>query len=122
MPTRTKIYFALTAIVALVIVGSGFANVTLQPAIEESMTSLGYPLYFPRVLGVWKILAAIAIVAPGFPRLKEWAYAGITFNLTGAAISHVAMGDPIIEAVIPLGVLALALASWALRPDSRRLR
>ncbi len=121
MPTRTKVYFALTVVVALAVLGSGFANVTLQAPIEESMKSLGYPLYFPRILGVWKILAAIAILAPGFPRLKEWAYAGITFNMTGAALSHLAAGDPIVTALPPLGILALALASWALRPDNRRL-
>jgi uncharacterized membrane protein YphA (DoxX/SURF4 family) len=82
---------------------------------------LGYPAYFLVILGVWKLLGAVAVVIPRFPRLKEWAYAGVVFNFTGALVSHVASGD--IEAgtmsylVVMIGVTA---ASWSLRPPSRR--
>ena len=85
------------------------------------MKKLGYPLYFPRILGAWKLLAAVALLAPGFPRVKEWAYAGITFAMTGAFISHIAAGDPVATWFPPLVVLALALGSYALRPADRRL-
>lgn len=121
MSNRTKVYWVVTVLAALALAGGGFANATLQPPIEESMKNLGFPLYFPRIIGTWKILAAIAFVAPGFPRLKEWAYAGVFFNLTGAAISHAAAGDPFVTWLPPLGVLALVMASWTLRPDSRKL-
>ena len=85
------------------------------------MHHLGYPLYFASILGVWKLLGAIAIVVPGFPRLKEWAYAGFCFDLTAAALSHAAVGDTTGDIVAPLVFLALVFASWALRPASRTL-
>src|SRR5262249_11291743 len=87
----------------------------------------GYPAYFARILGVWKVLGGIAILAPRFPRLKEWAYAGMTFELTGAAITDAVAGDvsqPWIYAghiTAPLVIAALALVSWALRPKNRVL-
>jgi DoxX-like family len=82
---------------------------------------LGYPLYFATLLGVWKLLGAIVITAPGLPRVKEWAYAGFCFDLTAAAMSHAAVGDATGDIVAPLVFLALVVASWALRPESRRL-
>jgi DoxX-like family len=83
---------------------------------------LGYPMYFFLILGFWKLLGAIAILAPGFPRLKEWAYAGIFFDLTGAAAScafsggYGAYGFHVIAPLIIAGFMVL---SWALRPASR---
>ena len=83
---------------------------------------LGYPSYFLVILGVWKLLGAIAVVVPRFPRLKEWAYAGVLFNFTGAIASHLASGfiEPgtLVYLVVMTGI---AFASWALRPPSRRL-
>jgi hypothetical protein len=73
------------------------------------------------ILGVWKVLGTIALLVPGFPRLKEWAYAGIFFNMTGAAISHAVSGSETWH-IYYTGFLALlTLASWALRPPSRKL-
>jgi uncharacterized membrane protein YphA (DoxX/SURF4 family) len=86
---------------------------------------LGYPAYFATILGVWKLLGAIAVVVPGWPRLKEWAYAGFFFDPHGAAASRAFAGDGVAEqggVVAPLVFLALAMASWALRPPGRRLR
>jgi uncharacterized membrane protein YphA (DoxX/SURF4 family) len=85
------------------------------------MAHLGYPAYVATLIGVWKLLGAVAIVAPGFPRIKEWAYAGMFFDLTGASVSHAASGDPLGNVLTPLFVLAIVLASYALRPESRRL-
>ena len=99
----------------------GFADITGAEPVLESMERLGYPVYFGVILGVWKLLGALAIVAPGTGRLKEWAYAGIAFDLTGAAASHAFAGDPAGEAVPALVLLVLAAASYALRPTSRRL-
>jgi hypothetical protein len=83
---------------------------------------LGYPLYFFRILGFWKVLGAIAILVPRFPRLKEWAYAGIFFDLTGAAASVAAVGSYGVYAFhifAPLILAVLTVVSWALRPESR---
>ena len=83
---------------------------------------LGYPLYFLVILGIWKLLGAVALVIPRFPRLKEWAYAGVIFDLTGAVASLLASG--LIGAgtvAYPIVMTGVAVASWALRPPSRRL-
>jgi len=83
---------------------------------------LGYPMYFFAILGFWKVLGAIAILVPRFPRLKEWAYAGIFFDLTGAAASCAAVGGYGVYAfhiLAPLVLAGLTVASWALRPESR---
>ena len=86
-----------------------------------ALRHLGYPTYFGPLLGLWKLLGAIVITAPGLPRLKEWAYAGFVFDLTAAALSHAAVGDRAGDIVAPFVFLLLVLASWALRPASRRL-
>ena len=82
---------------------------------------LGYPVYFLAIIGTWKVLGTIALLVPRFPRLKEWAYAGIFFNMTSAAISHAASGDAAWH-MFYTGFLAIVtIASWALRPQSRTL-
>jgi uncharacterized membrane protein YphA (DoxX/SURF4 family) len=85
------------------------------------MAHLGYPGYFLSVFGFWKILGAIAIVIPNFKRLKEWAYAGMIFDLTGATFSRISSHDEVIKAIIPLVISCVVLISWALRPASRKL-
>ena len=87
----------------------------------QTLAHLGYPGYFAWILGVGNLLGALIIVAPGLPRLKEWAYAGFFFNLTSAAFSRAAVGDGSADIIAPLGFLALVLASWWLRPESRKL-
>ena len=82
---------------------------------------LGYPPYIIPALGLGKALAILAILWPGRPRLKEWAYAGIFFNMVGAAVSHVAVRDPAWSIVVTLTIAGITLASWALRPPSRKL-
>jgi uncharacterized membrane protein YphA (DoxX/SURF4 family) len=120
-------YWAITIIVALELLVGGVTDlvhgrevlVVGQPVVLV-LAPLGYPVYLLTILGVWKLLGAIALLAPRFPRLKEWAYAGTFFEMTGAAASHVARGDN----ASALGLLifaALILASWALRPPSRTL-
>jgi hypothetical protein len=85
---------------------------------------LGYPLYFFHILGFWKVLGAIAILVPRYPRLKEWAYAGIIFDLTGAAASTAAVGvygAYGFHILAPLIIAGITVASWALRPPSRKI-
>jgi hypothetical protein len=85
------------------------------------LAHLGYPLYLGVILGAWRIPGAATLVAPGFARLKEWAYAGTVFNYTGAAASHFLAGDRAIQWFSPLVLAALTLVSWKLRPPSRSL-
>lgn len=114
-------YWILTVLVALVLLGSGASNVMRVEEMKASMQALGYPVYFMTILGTWKVLGALALLAPKLPRLKEWAYAGITFGMTGAFFSHLFAGDPIAKAIPPLVIWTMAMGSWALRPASRRL-
>ena len=76
---------------------------------------LGYPAYLATILGVWKLLGSTAILSPGHPRLKEWAYAGMFFTLTGAALSHTVSGDPVANILVPLVLLGFVMTSWALQ-------
>jgi hypothetical protein len=84
------------------------------------MTNLGYPLYFLTLLGVWKILGVAAILAPKFPLLKEWAYAGFFFTMSGAVCSHLVIGDGMQELFGPVLLLILTALSWYFRPADRK--
>ncbi len=119
--TRTIAYWLITGLIALGITGSGIGNLVAPPELVAAYEKLGYPLYVMVLLGVAKLLAAIAMLAPRFPRLKEWAYAGIAFDMIGAFYSHVMVGDPINETIMPLVFLSLAMSSYFLRPADRRL-
>ena len=121
MNARNAIYWITTIITALVFLSGGAVYLLGVEEPLEGMAALGYPAYFVTILGVWKILGGITILAPGLRRLKEWAYAGIAFDLSGAAFSHAAVGDPVVKAVVPLAFLGIAAGSWALRPPSRVL-
>ena len=123
LPSRGRLigYWIATALVAFAMGSGGVADVLRIEAVVEGMTKLGYPVYFCIILGVWKVLGTIAILIPGTPRLKEWAYAGIFFDLTGAAASHLFAGDPFTKAIAPLVLTGLTFASWALRPPCRTL-
>ncbi|WP_437949624.1 DoxX family protein [Sorangium sp. So ce296] len=118
---RTIGYWISTGLLGLGVASGGVADLAGSPQVLEGMAHLGYPAYFATILGVWKVLGAVALLAPRFPRLKEWAYAGIFFDLTGAAASHAAVGDAAGQVMTPLVLVAVAAASWALRLEGRRL-
>jgi len=99
----------------------GVLNLAHASQATDTLSHLGYPAYFTWILGTAKLLGALAIVVPGLPRLKEWAYAGFFFDLTSAAFSRAMVGDGVGDIIAPLGFLALVLASWWLRPASRKL-
>lgn len=88
---------------------------------NEIVTSLGYPLYLLSIIGTWKILGVITILLPGFTLLKEWAYAGFFFVMSGAFLSHLIMSQPIVEALPSLILLITIVLSWYLRPPDRRI-
>jgi uncharacterized membrane protein YphA (DoxX/SURF4 family) len=115
-------YWICTVLIGLAFLSGGVVDVMRAPQALEGMTHLGYPPYFMTVLGVWKILGAVVILLPGFALVKEWAYAGMIFDLTGATASHLAVGDDVRHIVTPLVLVALVVASWALRPEGRRLK
>jgi len=88
------------------------------PGSVDSMTHLGYPVYLVTILGVWKILGVVALLIPRFPLLKEWAYAGFFFIMSGAILSHIAVGDTVIEMFPSLLLLILTVVSWYFRTHS----
>jgi uncharacterized membrane protein YphA (DoxX/SURF4 family) len=99
----------------------GIAELTQRPETIDGMKQLGYPVYFVMIIGFWKVLGSVVLVAPRFTRLKEWAYAGIFFNMTGAAVSHVVSESAPWHIGVTLGLVAMTVTSWALRPPSRML-
>jgi hypothetical protein len=120
--TRSLAYWITTALAALLFTVPGIGLLRHTPHFMEDISHLGYPPYFPTILGTWKILGAVAIVAPGLPRLKEWAYAGMLFDLSGAALSHLVLGDVAVKAVVPCLILSIVIASWTLRTNGRILQ
>jgi hypothetical protein len=121
MKLKSVSFWVITAIVAFFIGSGGAAELARVPGTVEGLVRLGFPAYFATIIGFWKVLGAITILAPGFPRLKEWAYAGIFFNMTGAAATSVFVGAAAWHLVVDLVLTALTVASWALRSPSRRL-
>jgi hypothetical protein len=115
-------YWIFTILMALWLTPSGLADVFGHPLAVKILAHLGYPAYVGYILGTGKLLAMAAIFHPGTRLLREWAYAGITFNLIGAFISHAVSHDPIPTALAPVLVLAFAAGSYLLRPDKYKLR
>ena len=114
-------YWVCTGLMVFFMLPGGIFEVLRSPQIVKGTEELGYPLHFIVFLGVWKILGSIALVVPKFPLLKEWAYAGIFFDLTGAAVANAASGGPVWHVLSPLVILVVLYGSWALRPAGRRL-
>ena len=120
-------YWMATTFIALETLAGGVVDLTRAragvvsgPYVTDVVTGLGYPAYILAILGTWKIPGAITLMVPGFLRLKEWAYAGIVFELSGAAASWAIRGHAS-DMTSPVVFLGLALASWGLRPPNRIL-
>jgi hypothetical protein len=97
------------------------AEGAVAPPGVYGITHLGYPVYFLTILGVWKILGVVALLIPKFLLLKEWAYAGFFFAMSGAVFSHIASGDSMTENVPALLLLILTVISWYFRPADRKI-
>ena len=117
---RLVAYWLATAAVAGELGLGGSWDVARLPSVARLVTHLGYPSYFLVLLGVWKVLGAIALIIPGRPLLKEWAYAGAFFTYSGAIVSHITTGYALGELSLAAPLAALTILSWALRPASRR--
>lgn len=122
MTKRNKIiYWVATGWLALGMASTGIVQLTKIDEEVDSFAQLGYPDYLLTLLGVWKILGVVAVLIPKHPLLKEWAYAGFFFAMSGAIVSHVAAGDPVATIFPPLLLLILTVASWYFRPVGRRI-
>src|SRR6478609_2116933 len=100
--SRKVIFWITTTIIAIAYFITGLGNILPFAHIAQDMAHLGYPTYFLKIIGTWKILAAIVLLIPSIPRIKEWAYAGMIFDLTGASLSRYYIGDSLPQIVIPL--------------------
>ena len=126
MTRKTKaIYWISTLWLALGMLSTGLVQLLRMKAdggaSVDGITHLGYPVYVLTILGVWKLLGVAAVLAPKSALLKEWAYAGFFFTMTGAIFSHLAVGDPAKEILPALLLLTLTLVSWYFRPAARKL-
>ena len=129
MTKRNKIIYWISTIwLALGMLSTGTlqlfkvkAEGAVAPPGVYGITRLGYPIYFLTILGVWKILGVVALLIPKFPLLKEWAYAGFFFAMSGAVFSHIALGDSMNEIAPSLLLLILTVVSWYFRPADRKI-
>lgn len=119
-PTKNDTaYWIFTVLAALLFAVPGTALLLGVPHFTADMARLGYPAYFLTILGIWKLLGSIAILSPRLPRLKEWAYAGMIFDLSSAVISRALVGGEVVKILPPLFVGIIVILSWRLRPAGR---
>ena len=123
MEKRNKIiYWIFTGLFTIGMFSSGLQQIFRQKDRVDMVSALGYPMYFMTILGVWKILGVIAVLLPGFKIVKEWAYAGFFFVMTGALISHIACNDFGVKAMLgPIFQTLFIILSWYFRPPSRKI-
>jgi uncharacterized membrane protein YphA (DoxX/SURF4 family) len=121
MTKRNKIIYWITTLwLALGMTSTGIVQLLKTKEETDKMTHLGFPLYLLTLIGVLKILGVIAVLVPKFPTIKEWAYAGFFFIMTGAVVAHLACADAAKELFGPLLLLVLTSLSWYLRPAERK--
>ena len=122
MTKRNKIiYWIATLWLALGMLSTGIVQLLNVKEETEFILALGYPAYFLTLMGAWKILGVVAVLIPKFPVVKEWAYAGFLFLMSGAIFSHIAMGNGMKEIVGPLLLVVLTVVSWYFRPADRKI-
>ncbi|MEZ5307978.1 MAG: DoxX family protein [Pyrinomonadaceae bacterium] len=113
-------YWIATLWLSLGMFSTGLVQLLRMDEEVAKMNGLGYPSYLMLILGAWKMAGVAAVLAPGLGLLKEWAYAGFFFAMSGAAVSHIFVGDPITEILPSILLLVLTVVSWYLRPESRK--
>ena len=109
------IYWVTTTIISIAYFITGLGNLLPFAHIAQDMAHLGYPAYFLKIIGTWKVLAAIVIIVPNFQRVKEWAFAGMILDLTGAALSRYFMDDAWPTVIIPLGISVMITVNYIIR-------
>src|SRR5690606_33696151 len=119
--TNRIIYWIATVWLALGMVSTGIVQIVRMDEEVQKMNELGYPIYFLTIIGIWKLLGAVTVLIPKSPLLKEWAYAGFFFLVSGAIISHLSVGSEAVELFGPTLLLILAGVSWYTRPADRKI-
>lgn len=119
--TRPVVYWVSTGAIAAEALAGGVLDLVRYGPYLRTLTDLGYPAYLATIMGVAKVASGVVVLAPGLPRLKEWAYAGILVNMLGAAASQLLGAHSAAAALPPLLLGAVAVTSWATRPADRRL-
>lgn len=119
--TKKIIYWIATIWLSLGMLSTGIVQLLQMEQDTKRMAELHYPVYLLTLLGTWKILGVIAVLIPKFPILKEWAYAGFFFAMSGAVFSHIASGSPASEIFPSLLLLVLTVVSWYFRPEGRKV-
>ena len=121
MTKRNKIiYWIATVWLALGMTSTGIVQIMNVPEEIQMISGLGFPAYIVTFLGICKLLGVVAILIPGWPLLKEWAYAGFFFNMVGAIYSHAVNGSAAGELFGPSLLIVLIAISWQFRPASRK--
>jgi uncharacterized membrane protein YphA (DoxX/SURF4 family) len=115
------IYWIATLWLALGMTSTGIVQFIKMKEEVDLFNRLGYPLYFLTILGIWKLLGVIAVLIPKFPLLKEWAYAGFFFAMSGAVFSHLASGSGALDYFGPVLLIVLTVTSWYFRPEDRKV-
>jgi uncharacterized membrane protein YphA (DoxX/SURF4 family) len=118
---RTIAYWIFTTLLVSGMLSGGISQLLRLKANTDGIIHLGYPVYILTVLGIWKIAGVLVLLLPGFTLLKEWAYAGFFFLMTGAVISHLASGDGFTGVIFQSIFVILIVLSWYLRPVNRRM-
>ena len=122
MTKRNKIiYWIATIWLAVAMLASGLQQIFHTKSFVDIIVPLGYPIYFLTILGIWKILGVVALLIPKFPLLKEWAYAGFFFAMSGAMFSHIASGNSLTEIFPSLILLIMIVLSWYFRPADKKI-
>jgi hypothetical protein len=114
-------YWVSTMYIVLTSFWAGVTDILHAPPLFDEVLRLGYPPHFSTLLGVWKVLGAVALALPRYPLLKEWAYAGMFIDFSGAMVAYASVGDGVASYIEPVLSMSALIASWYLRPRSRRL-
>jgi hypothetical protein len=116
-----EFYWVSTMYIVLTSLWAGVTDILHAPPLFDEVLRLGYPPHFSTLLGVWKVLGAVALAVPRYPLLKEWAYAGMFIDFSGAMVAYASVGDCVASYIGPVLSMSALIASWYLRPRSRRL-
>lgn len=123
MSKRNKIiYWIATLWLALGMTSTGIVQLLKTPEEIDLMTRVGFPVYFLTLIGIWKLLGVAAVLSPKFPLLKEWAYAGFFFNMSGAVFAHAVTGGSALDFFGPILLIVLTVVSWYFRPADRKIQ
>lgn len=120
--TKPVAFWVVTGLLCFGMLLGGTAQLLRARFNVDGIIHLGYPEYVLSILGTWKILAVIVVLMPGYQLVKEWAYAGLFFLLSGGVVSHFFSGDGVLGALPVFVFMCLTIASWYLRPADRKLK